>query len=97
MSDNLPDSFVERVKALEMNQESFRKDYDNLLEDYKRIKLETKRSRLFWHFLDSLPVSPGVTLSVLTAFTFIMAFLAEIIIRITVVDDVIKLLFKSKL
>jgi hypothetical protein len=84
---NLPDKFVERVKALEINYEVFRKDYDNFGEDYQRIKLETKRSRLFWHFLDKLPVSPGVTLSILTAFTFFVALITEIIIRVTVVDD----------
>lgn len=84
---NLPDTFVERVKALEINYEVLRREYDNFLLDYKRIKVETKRSRLFWHFLDNLPISPGVTLSVLTAFTFSIALIAEIIIRVTVVDD----------
>jgi hypothetical protein len=94
MSDNLPDSFVERVKALEMNQDTFRREYDNLLVDYKRIKAETKRSRLFWHFLDSLPLNPQVTISVITLFTFFVAFFAEIVIRVTVVDDWIHKLFR---
>jgi hypothetical protein len=84
---NLPDTFVERVKTLEINYEILRREYDNFLQDYKRIKLETKRSRLFWHFLDKLPISPGVTLSVLTGFTFFVALMAELIIRVTVVDD----------
>ncbi|MEY3867876.1 MAG: hypothetical protein RLZZ338_1767 [Cyanobacteriota bacterium] len=84
---NLPDTFVERVKALEINYDIFRREYDNFQQDYKRIKQETKRSRLFWHFLDNLPISPGVTLSILTAFTFFIALIAEIIIRVTVVDD----------
>lgn len=87
---NLPDSFVERVKTLEINYDNFRREYDNFQQDYKRIKLETKRSRLFWHFLDNLPISPGVTLSILTGFTFFMAFLAEVFIRITIVDDWIR-------
>lgn len=88
MSDiNLPDQFVERIKTLEINYEVFRREYEIFLQDYNRIKVETKRSRLFWHFLDNLPISPGVTLSILTGFTFFMALIAEIIIRVTVVDD----------
>jgi len=86
---NLPDSFVERVKALEINHEILKREHSNLLDDFKRIKLETKRSRLFWHFLDNLPISPGVTLSVLTMFTFSVALIAELIIRVTVVDDLL--------
>jgi hypothetical protein len=91
---NLPDSFVERVKTLEINYEILNREHSNLLNDFKRIKLETKRSRLFWHFLDNLPISPGFTLSVLTGFTFVVAFITEIIIRVTVVDDLIQKLFR---
>jgi hypothetical protein len=91
---NLPDTFVERVKTLEINYEILRREHNNLVEDFKRIKLETKRSRLFWHFLDNFPISPGVTLSMLTGFTFVVAFITEIVVRVTVVDDWIHKLFR---
>jgi hypothetical protein len=42
----LPDSFVERVKTLEINYDNLLKEPNNLLEDYnkKPMKVETKRS-----------------------------------------------------
>jgi hypothetical protein len=82
---NLPDSFVERVKTLEINYETLQREHSSLSDDFKRIKVETKRSRLFWHFLDRLPVSPEVTLSVLTGFTFIVSLFAEVTIRLTII------------
>lgn len=93
-NNNLPDSFVEKVKTLEIKQEIFQKEHDNLVKDFNRIKLETKRSRLFWNLLDNLPISPGFTLSILTGFTFVVAFITEIVVRVTVVDDWIQKLFR---
>ena len=81
---NLP----EEIKLIEIEKDLdiLTKRFEDFEEDYKIIKQETKRSRLFWHLLDFLPGGAKIVLVFLMVIISITSLTAELLIRITNLD-----------
>ena len=87
---NLPDHFVERIATLEIKLELLTRNYENLAKQQQLFLEETKRSRLLWHLIDWLPGGPKAIMSFILAMVFISSVTAEIFIKVTGFDKVIR-------
>jgi len=80
---NLPDAFVERVKALELKLDSLEKELVNIRLSLTNHKKETRRIREVAQLFSWIPGGPKAFLVVMLGIIFFASLTAEIMLKTT--------------
>ena len=80
----------ERIRELEVKLNLIQEKQDTLSKELQTIKEQTKNSRMFWYVIGKVNLPPQVVFIGFSVFTFGVAFIAELVIRATIVDEWIK-------